>query len=94
MPRINHNLADTYYGDQLLYRLDRDLSNIDLSTFRATKAGVALTLLVFTLDIGHWTATSATLLSRPAKTMSEVPKDQKSRCPASKQVISCPMAVK
>ena len=39
-------------------------------------------------------ATSATLLSRPAITMSEGPKDQKSRCPASKQVISCPMAVK
>ena len=39
-------------------------------------------------------ATSATLLSRPAITMSEGPEDQKSRCPASKQVISCPMAVK
>ena len=39
-------------------------------------------------------ATSATLLSRPAITMSKGPKDQKSRCPASKQVISCPMALK
>ena len=36
----------------------------------------------------------ATLLSRPAITMSEGPKDKKSRCPASKQVISCPMALK
>ena len=26
-----------YQGDQLLYRLDRDLSSIDLSTFRRTK---------------------------------------------------------
>ena len=39
-------------------------------------------------------ATSATLLSRPDITMSEGPKDQKSGCPASKQVISCPMALK
>ena len=39
-------------------------------------------------------ATTATLLSRPAITMSEGPKDQKSRCSASKQVISCPVALK
>ena len=34
-------------------------------------------------------ATSATLLSQADITMSEGPKDQKGRCPASKQVISC-----
>ena len=39
-------------------------------------------------------ATSATLLTQPDITMSEGPKDQKGRCPASKQVISCPMALK
>ena len=39
-------------------------------------------------------ATSATLLSQPDITMSEGPKDQKGRCPASKQVISCLMALK
>ena len=39
-------------------------------------------------------ATSATLLSRPDITMSEGPKDQKGRCPASKQVISCLIALK
>ena len=39
-------------------------------------------------------ATSATFWSRTAITMSEGPKDQKSRCPASKQVISCQMALK
>ena len=39
-------------------------------------------------------ATSATLLSQADITMSEGPKDQKGRCPASKQVISCLMALK
>ena len=39
-------------------------------------------------------ATSETLLSRPDITMSEGPKDQKSRCPASKQVTSCQRALK
>ena len=39
-------------------------------------------------------ATSATLLLQPDITMSEGPKDQKGRCPASKQVISCLMALK
>ena len=39
-------------------------------------------------------ATSATVLSRPAITMSEGPEGQNSRYPASKQVISCPMALK
>ena len=34
------------------------------------------------------------LFSRPDITMSEGPKDQKTRCPASKQVISCLMALK
>ena len=53
----------------------------------------------FGVYIGHrichsMLATSATLLSRPDITMSEGPKDQTSRCPASKQVISCLMALK
>ena len=39
-------------------------------------------------------ATSATLLTQPDITMSEGRKDQKGRCAASKQVISCPMALK
>ena len=39
-------------------------------------------------------ATSATLLSQADITMSEGPKDQKGRCPASKLVISCRMALK
>ena len=39
-------------------------------------------------------ATSATLLSRPDITMSEGPKVKKGRCNASKQVISCLMALK
>ena len=39
-------------------------------------------------------ATSATLLSQADITMSKRPKDQKGRCPALKQVISCLMALK
>ena len=68
-----------------------------IKILQSSLARVTLTLLVFTLDIKSVIcvpATSATLLSRPAITMSDGPEDQKSRCPASKQVISCPMAVK
>ena len=55
-----------------------------------SKAGVAL-INAFGVNIGHKMchrvlATSATFLS-------EGPKDQKSRCPASEQVISCPLAL-
>lgn len=54
------------------------------------KAWVALTLLVFTLNIKSVIARLQQV--RPFsrnQTMSGGPKDQKSRCPTSKQVISC-----
>lgn len=77
-------------GQQMKNCDDIDLLGVNIGRGRTNAFGVY---------IGHKIchrvpATSATLLSRPDITMPEEPKDQKSRCPASKQVISCPKALK
>ena len=100
------NYLSTFISVLFLFKGTRIdiLSNIKICNedLRTINMNVALgrgRTSAFGVYIGHrichsMLATSATLLSRPDITMSEGPKDQTSRCPASKQVISCLMALK